>query len=156
MTSQAITNSKMWWYTILKAAVLGTLSEPPHDKTNKMTVCLWSESSLSARRKLGSLTTHWAHSGCPGWSESSLGAHAILLILSWGGSYVLQVLLYIRIRPVWSEASLSAWRNIGPLTTYWAHAQDGLSLRWAHRSFCWFCRAAAHIIFSPLYYTCKI
>ena len=23
---------------------------------------------------------------CPGWSESSLGAHAILLILSWGGS----------------------------------------------------------------------
>ena len=27
--------------------------------------------------------------GCPGWSESSLGAHAILLVLSWGGSYVL-------------------------------------------------------------------
>ena len=26
--------------------------------------------------------------GCPGWSESSLGAHAILLILSWGGSVV--------------------------------------------------------------------
>ena len=25
-------------------------------------------------------------SGCPGWSESSLGAHAILLVLSWGGS----------------------------------------------------------------------
>ena len=25
---------------------------------------------------------------CPGWSESSLGAHAILLVLSWGGSYV--------------------------------------------------------------------
>ena len=24
---------------------------------------------------------------CPGWSESSLGAHAILLVLSWGGSY---------------------------------------------------------------------
>ena len=24
--------------------------------------------------------------GCPGWSESSLGAHAILLVLSWGGS----------------------------------------------------------------------
>ena len=27
--------------------------------------------------------------GCPGWSESSLGAHAILLVLSWGGSYVI-------------------------------------------------------------------
>ena len=25
--------------------------------------------------------------GCPGWSESSLGTHAILLVLSWGGSY---------------------------------------------------------------------
>ena len=25
--------------------------------------------------------------GCPDWSESSLGAHAILLVLSWGGSY---------------------------------------------------------------------
>ena len=24
--------------------------------------------------------------GCPGWSESSLGAHATLLVLSWGGS----------------------------------------------------------------------
>ena len=24
--------------------------------------------------------------GCPGWSESSLGAHALLLVLSWGGS----------------------------------------------------------------------
>ena len=26
--------------------------------------------------------------------------------------------------PVWSESSLSAWRNIGPLTTYWAHSED--------------------------------
>ena len=25
---------------------------------------------------------------CPGWSESSLGAHAILLVLSWGSSFV--------------------------------------------------------------------
>ena len=69
--------------------------EPPRDKTNKMTVRpaktqislgirpVWSESSLSAWRKLGSLATHWAHSedsdrmgGCPGWSESSLGAHS--------------------------------------------------------------------------------
>ena len=28
------------------------------------------------------------------------------------------------IRPVWSESSLSVWRNIGPLTTYWAHSED--------------------------------
>ena len=25
--------------------------------------------------------------------------------------------------PVWSESLLSAWRNIGPLTTYWAHSE---------------------------------
>ena len=48
--------------------------EPPHDKTNKVSVRLaktqisldirpvWSESSLSAGRKLRSLATHWAHS----------------------------------------------------------------------------------------------
>ena len=39
----------------------------------------WSESLLGAHAKslikLG---------GCPGWSESLLGAHAILLVLSWG------------------------------------------------------------------------
>ena len=41
------------------------------------------QSSLSARRKLGSLATHWVHSEnldqtgrMPGWSESSLGAHS--------------------------------------------------------------------------------
>ena len=46
----------------------------------------WSESSLSAWRKLGSLPTHWANSKdfdlirlgrCPGWSESLLGAHSL-------------------------------------------------------------------------------
>ena len=55
-----------------------------------------SESSLSAWRKLGSLATHIERTaktlirlgGCPGWSESSLGAHTILLDLSWGGSII--------------------------------------------------------------------
>ena len=28
------------------------------------------------------------------------------------------------IRPVWSESSLPAWRNIGSLTTYWAQSED--------------------------------
>ena len=27
-------------------------------------------------------------------------------------------------RPVWSKSSLSAWRNIGPLITYWVHSED--------------------------------
>ena len=51
-----------------------SIFQPPHDKTNKMTVPpaktqislgirpVWSESSLSAWRKLGSLATHWVHS----------------------------------------------------------------------------------------------
>ena len=28
------------------------------------------------------------------------------------------------IRPVWSESSLSAWRNLGSLATHWAHSED--------------------------------
>ena len=31
-----------------------------------------------------------------------------------------------QIRPVWSESSLSAWRNLGSLATYWAHSQDSV------------------------------
>ena len=64
--------------------------EPRHDKTNKMSVRpaktqnslgihpVWSESSLLAWRKLGSLATHWAHSedsdqtGRMGFAQSDL------------------------------------------------------------------------------------
>ena len=28
------------------------------------------------------------------------------------------------IRPVWSESSLSAWRNLGSLATHWEHSED--------------------------------
>ena len=80
--------------------------EPPHDKTNRMTVrpaktqislgiCpVWSVFTvcmkkasvlsypLSAQQRLIRLGR------CPGWSESSLGTHAILLVLSCRGSYV--------------------------------------------------------------------
>ena len=74
--------------------------ELPHDKPSKV-ACALSEDSdppslirvfavpmkkawvtsypLSAQRRLG---------GCSGWSESSLGARAISLVLSWGGSDV--------------------------------------------------------------------
>ena len=73
-----------------------TQTKPPYDKTNKMAIhpaktqislgiCLvWSESSLSGWRKLGSLVTHWVHSedsdrlgGCQGWSESALVAQSL-------------------------------------------------------------------------------
>ena len=44
------------------------------------------------------------------------------------------------IRSVWSESSLSPWRNIKSLATHWAHSEDSdqtghpsdPSLRWAH------------------------
>ena len=58
------------------------------------------------------------------------------------------------IHPVWSDSSLSAWRNIGSSATHWAHCEDwsvwvnvqaDLSLRLAHMSFCWFCHAQAQI-----------
>ena len=52
--------------------------------------------SAWAWRNIRSSATHWMHSedsdrtgGCPGWSESLLGAHAVLLVLSWGGTSVL-------------------------------------------------------------------
>ena len=67
----------------------------------------------------------------------------------------------LRLRSAWAfrqsdQSSLSIWRNIGPLTTYWAHGEDwsesadaqaDLCLRWAHMSFCWFCCAVARVFF---------
>ena len=80
------------------------ITEPPHDKTNKMSmhpakiqISLgihpdWSESSLSAWRKLGSLATHWAHSEdsdqtgrMPKLIWVFAGCTVILLVLSWWG-----------------------------------------------------------------------
>ena len=80
--------------------------EPQHDKTNKMGVRpartqislgirpVWSESLLSAWRKLGSLATHWADgkdSVQTGWMSRLIwvfaGRTLILLVLSCRGSY---------------------------------------------------------------------
>ena len=54
---------------------------------------IWSESSLSAWRKLGSLATHWVHSEdsdqtgqMPRLIWVFRGCTVILLVLSWGGS----------------------------------------------------------------------
>ena len=64
------------------------------------------------------------------------------------------------IRPVWSVFAVhmkkplvlgypvsAQWR----LWSDWADAQADLSLCWVHRSFCWFCRAAAHLAFDGQY-----
>ena len=80
--------------------------EPPHDKTNAM-ACGPSEDSDQPGHPFGLVSLRCSHEeslgpwlptertaktlirlgGCPGWSESSLGAHAILLVLSWGCSF---------------------------------------------------------------------
>ena len=57
---------------------------------------VWSESSLSAWRKLGSFATHWVHSKDSDQTGLRLiggfaGRTAILLVLSWGGSFTLQI-----------------------------------------------------------------
>ena len=83
------------------------LSEPRHDKTNKMTVRpaktqislgihpVWSESSLSAWRTFGSLATHWALSqdfDQTGWMSRLIwvfaGRTVTLLVLSCCGSSI--------------------------------------------------------------------
>ena len=64
-------------------------------------------------RKHWALITYWAHSktlirlgGCSGWSESSLGAHDILLVLSCGGS---QVYPYFSTLPLGREKDCGLW-----------------------------------------------
>ena len=56
---------------------------------------VWSESSLCAQwvAETGAFFMWTAKplirlGGCPGWSESLLGAYAIFLVLSWGCSYL--------------------------------------------------------------------
>ena len=80
--------------------------EPPHDKISNVVVRpaktqislgirpVWSESSLSAWRKLGSLATDWAHSEdsdltgrIPRLTWVFAGRTVILMVLSRGGSY---------------------------------------------------------------------
>ena len=96
-----------WWREkvrlLLRASLL--LFEQPHDKTNNVVVRpaktqislgirpVWSESSLSAWRKLGSLATHWAHSEdsnqtgrMPRLIWVFAGRRLILLVLSRDGS----------------------------------------------------------------------
>ena len=84
------------------------MTEPRHDKTNKMSVCpaktqismgirpVWSESSLPAWRNLGSLATNWADSEdsdqtgrMPRLFWVFAWRTLILLVLSWGGSHIL-------------------------------------------------------------------
>ena len=100
--------------------------------------------------------------GCAGSPESSLVAYAISTIISWAGSNKPQhdktntmTCAQRRLRSAWAPAwsdqsSLCSIKSLRPkvflcgqrrLWSDWADAQADLSLRWAHRSFCWFCHA---------------
>ena len=67
-------------------------------KTKKMTWLSAQRRLRLAWRNIGLLATHWAQvktlirlGGCPGWSESSLGAWIILLVLSCGNSNMVMI-----------------------------------------------------------------
>ena len=58
------------------------------------------------------------------------------------------------LRQVWSVIAV-CMKNVGSLSTQKAHSKDwpdwadvqaDLNLSWVHRSLCWFCRAAAHML----------
>ena len=99
---------------------------------------VWSESSLCAQW----VAQHqkFLHADSEDWSESPLGAQIIFV------GFVMRRLKYAdihrneprhdktnkvsvrpaktQISPVWSETSLSAWRNLGSLATHWAQSKD--------------------------------
>ena len=75
---------------------------------------VWSESSLSAWGKLGSLATHWTHSktlirpgGCPGWSESSLDAQSCCWFCH-EAAHICSVVLLPALKPYCSSAMISS------------------------------------------------
>ena len=92
---------------LTKKKIMSNIFESQHDKTNKMSVRpaktqismgirpVWSDSSLSAWRKPGSLASHWAHSEdsdqtgrMPALIWVFAGRTAILFVLSCRGSFL--------------------------------------------------------------------
>ena len=106
-------------------------NEPPHDKNNKMTVrpvktqislCIrpvWSESSLSAWRKLASLATHWAHS--EDWSDWT-DAQADLSLRWSHGHFVGFVMLRLK----WLMRLLTLLADVSTELYFWNNQ------KWAH------------------------
>ena len=92
--------------------------EPRHDKPNKM-ICAPSEDSDQ-----------------PGHLPSLIRVSIVRLKQTWALSYPVSAQ-----RRLWSDwmdaqADLRLWSD-------WADAQADLSLRWAQKSFCWFCHEVA-------------
>ena len=122
---------KWFYYQGMSPKWAGRMTnEPLHDKTNKMTVhSVKTQISLGIRpvwsvfteRSIGSRGPNVSScrqrrlirlGGCPGWSESLLGTHAILLVLSWGNPRRLICVFVVRIKQVlslhWSASLLFA------------------------------------------------
>ena len=68
--------------------------------------------------------------GCPGWSESSLGAHVILMVLSCGGSYIVHYHPTCYIQS--NETVLTIWINFSLIGTRRSHIHE-TSLIWRHQ-----------------------
>ena len=160
--------------------------KPRHDKTNKMFVRpaktqislgirpVWSESSLSAWRKLGSLATRWSHS--KNSDQTGRICTLILLLLSCRGSHNLgkfeQEHDKTNQMTCTSSEDLDQPRHPLSLTgvfavrfwvhkdqtkpqtdskqkwSDWTHVPPNLSLRWPYRSFCCFCRAPTDLYYA--------
>ena len=81
--------------------------EPRHDKTNKMSVGpaktqislgirpIWSESSLSTWRNLGSLATHWVHRED---SDQTAHTHFVGFVMSWLNYLLISTVKILKIR----------------------------------------------------------
>ena len=48
--------------------------------------------------------------------------------------------------PVWSESSLSAWKNMGSLATHWVHSEDCDRTGWMPRLIWVFAECTGHIV----------
>ena len=69
--------------------------------------------------------------GCPGWSVfAERKYHFIGFIMRWfiwaatWQNQQNECAPSKSVCPVWSESSLSAWRNLGSLATHWVHSED--------------------------------
>ena len=93
-------SSQKWSSVYIYSLIFKIIIEPPHGKTNKMT-CAPSKDSrsayastqsdqspLSAWRNHGSLAAHNVHSLDSDQTESLLGAHVILMVLSFDSSII--------------------------------------------------------------------
>ena len=91
---------------------------------------VWSESPLSVWRKLGSLATQWAHSedSDQTWRMPRLiwvfvGHTVILLVLSWGSSYMHEIMLII-VTYNWWVTTMSSDHEIENQTKTWKFCMD--------------------------------